>query len=160
MTLEQWAIKHHVSYEALNDLRYMFGMISTDPEPQNHTPKSEAAVQSNIRLEASRKGLRLFRNNVGVAFNDDGVRCLRYGLANDSEKLNSKVKSSDLIGIRKVLITPVMVGTIIGQFVARECKPELWEYTGTPREVAQLAFLQLILSFGGDAGFANSEGTL
>lgn len=160
MNLNQWAIKHGVSYEALEDLRREFGLIA-DMDPKSHgRDKSESAVQANVRLEASRKGLILMRNNVGVALDDNGVRSLRYGLANDSKKLNDKLKSSDLIGIRKVLITPVMVGSIIGQFVARECKPESWLYAGTKREIAQLAFLQLIMAHGGDAGFVNKEGTL
>lgn len=160
MNLNQWAIKHHVSFEALHELQIMLGMVNTDPEPKDHDAKSEAAVQADVRLEASKKGLRLFRNNVGVAPDENGVRCLRYGLANDSERMNNVVKSSDLIGIRKVLITREMVGQTIGQFVARECKPELWAYSGTKREEAQLAFLNLILSYGGDAAFATSEGTL
>lgn len=158
MNLNQWAIKWGVPFEAVEDLRRTMGAINTDPISTSSN-KPEAVVQTDVRLEASRKGLRLFRNNVGVLTDDRGVP-VRYGLCNESKQMNKKVKSSDLIGIRPVLITPVHVGQVIGQFVAREVKPEAWRYSATEREQAQLKFLELIMSFGGDAAFANSEGTL
>lgn len=158
MNLEQWAIKWGVSYEAIQDLRKQFGVINTDPV----TPvrgNSEAAVQNEIRLEASKAGLRLWRNNVGAIKDERGVP-VRYGLCNDNAQLNASLKSSDLIGIRPVLIQPHHVGTVIGQFVAREVKAPTWRYTATTREMAQLRFLELVTSLGGDACFANSVGTI
>jgi hypothetical protein len=116
-------------------------------------------VQAAVRLEASQKGVRIFRNNRG-AFQDATGRWIRYGLANDSEQYGDKIKSSDLIGIRKVMITPDMVGGSIGQFVSREIKRTDWKYRGTAEEQAQLAWLEFILLMGGDAAFANSTGTL
>lgn len=159
MLINQWAKEWGIEEEAVADLLERMGLISTDPESLDDS-SPEGVVQSKIRLEASKKGMRLFRNNVGVALDENGIRCLRYGLANDSAKLNEIIKSSDLIGIRKVLITEEMVGCVIGQFVAREIKRGGWVYSATERERAQLNFLELILSFGGDAGFATSEGTL
>lgn len=123
------------------------------------TSESEAAIQARVRLEASAKGVWLSRNNVGVLPDKRGVP-VRFGLANESKAVNQKYKSSDLIGCRPVIITSEMVGQTIGQFVAREIKEQGWTYTGTPHELAQLRFLELILSLGGDAAFANNEGTL
>lgn len=120
---------------------------------------SEAAISNLVRLEATRKGARLWRNNVGAAYMRDGS-FLRYGLANDSSSLNSQLKSADLIGIRPVLITPQHVGQVIGQFISREIKASGWRYAATPRERAQLAWAELILSLGGDAAFSIGEGTL
>ena len=157
MNLNQWAIKWGISFNALEDLRREFGMVNTDPTLKDG--ESEAAVQNRIRLEASKKGLRLWRNNVGATYTDDGS-FIRYGLVNDSKQMNEQLKSSDLIGIRPVMITPRHVNHVMGQFIAREIKPESWHYTATKREQAQLKFLELITSMGGDAAFANREGTL
>ena len=63
-------------------------------------------------------------------------------------------------GIRPVMITTEHVGTVIGQFVAREIKAGGWKYRDSGREKAQGKFLQLVASLGGDASFANREGTL
>jgi hypothetical protein len=158
MTLEQWAIKNHVSFDALHELREMLGLNGADV-PDDAVGKSEAYAQSVVRLEAAKRGIRLWRNNVGV-LNDDTGRPVRYGLANDSKEVNRIIKSADLIGIRPVLITQAHVGSRIGQFVSREVKKPGWRYTGADREAAQLAWAQLILSLGGDAGFATGEGSL
>ncbi len=158
MNLHQWAIKHSVSVHALAELNNLFGLNGTETiEPKQE--RSEAAVQSMVRLEAVQKGMRLFRNNVGAAYMQDGS-FLRYGLANDSTKLNKVLKSGDLIGIAPVRITQSMVGSIIGRFVSREIKHEGWAYSATPEEVAQLNWAQLIASFGGDAAFATGIGSL
>lgn len=154
MTLTQWAARHGVSQAALAELT---GIV-TDPQSAP-TGQSEAAVQQLVRLEASRLGMRLFRNNVGACKDETG-RVIRYGLCNDSAQMNKTVKSSDLIGIRPVIITPDMVGHTIGQFVAREVKRPGWSYRGTDREVAQQAFGQLVLKLGGDFKFCTGEGSL
>ena len=130
-------------------------MVNTDPGPPSPDVDSEANAQATIRLEASKKGLRLWRNNVGASIDDRG-NFIRFGLANDSKRMNEVIKSSDLIGIRPLNVG----GRIIGQFVAREVKPPGWQYSGTKREIAQLAFLELVASFGGDATFATDKGTL
>ena len=157
MNLNEWAIRWGVPAEALEDLRRQMGAVNTDAPVSDAL--SEAGVQSRVRLEASRRGMRLWRNNVGACYTDEG-QFIRYGLANDSHQMNKRIKSPDLVGLKPVLIEPHHVGQVIGQFVARECKPEGWRYTGTEHEQAQLKFLELVLSLGGDAAFANREGTL
>lgn len=156
MTLTEWALKWAVPLAAIRDLEASWG-VATDPAPSAAT--SEAGAMSRIRLEATARGLRLWRNNNGAATMEDGS-FIRFGLANDSEKLNKVFKSSDLIGIRPVAIGTQHFGHVLGQFVAREVKEPGWIYSGTEREAAQLAFIKLITKFGGDASFATGEGTL
>lgn len=157
ITLTQWAVKHAVPAQALYELE----VILTGQVPQiDHTPvKNEATVQSLVRLEAARKGCRLWRNNVGVLQDATG-RPVRYGLANDSKQVNEVLKSADLIGWRRVLIEPYHVGSVIAQFVSRECKESSWLYSGSKREVAQLNWGNLVTADGGDAKFCTGEGTL
>lgn len=119
---------------------------------------SEAYAQSQVMLEAPRYECRLFRNNVG-AFKDETGGFVRYGLANESKARNKRLKSSDLVGWRKRLITPQMVGFVIGQCVLREIKEPGWIYTGDEHEEAQLRWLQLGLSDGCDAAFATGPGS-
>lgn len=98
----------------------------------------------------------LWRNNVGAAKDAQG-NFFRFGLANESKAQNAVLKSGDLIGIKPVIITPEMAGSMIGQFVSIETKAAGWKYRGTPREVAQKNWIDLVRSLGGDAGFDNGE---
>jgi hypothetical protein len=157
MSLYAWGIKWGVSFEAVEDLRRQFGI--TIDTPQLHEGESEAAIQTRVRLESAKKNVTLWRNNVGAIHTKDGL-FFRYGLANDSKQMNKKIKSSDLIGIRKITIKPNHVGCVIGQFVAREIKKGGWQYAATEEELAQLKFLELVTCLGGDACFANKEGTI
>jgi hypothetical protein len=121
--------------------------------------KSESAVQAQVRLEAAEKDVILFRNNSGALPNEAG-RLVRYGLGNDSKAANQVLKSHDLIGLRRVLITQAHVGCLFGQFVSRECKPADWRFGEDPdREGPQLAF-GLVMAYGGDAAFTNGRGSL
>lgn len=158
MNLETWAIQWGVPYAALADLRERLRLNGADYMPEK-AGASEAAVQAAVRLEASRKGVYLWRNNVGALKDERGVM-VRYGLANTSAGENKILKSADLIGVRPVLIGPQHVGHTIGQFVSREVKEKGWRYSATPREEAQLAWANLVLSVGGDASFCSGEGTL
>lgn len=160
MNLHQWAARWNIPLECLRDLQTTLGTYTPPLDPASPAAgKSEAWVQSVVRIEASQKGVKLFRNNVG-ALKDERGRLVRYGLGNDSSAMNEVLKSADLIGIRKVLIQPHHVGHIFGQFVSREIKSANWQYTGAGREPAQLAWANLINSCGGDAAFATDEGTL
>jgi hypothetical protein len=156
MDLFNWAKKWNISESALWDFMRQIGV--TETQSQLTIPMSEAAVLNLVRLEAMQKGARLWRNNVGAIY--DGTNYMRYGLANDSPGLNKIIKSADLIGIKPVIITHGMVGGTIGQFISREVKPPSWQYRGTEREKAQLAWINLVLSLGGNACFATGEGTL
>jgi hypothetical protein len=155
----QWAARHGVSVQALHELQALFGMHGGHDVPAEVKGTSEAAIQSAVRLEAARKGVRLFRNNVGALIDSRGVP-VRYGLANDSKQVNEVMKSADLIGWRPLLIGPQHVGTVVAQFVSREIKEAGWHYTGRDREPAQLAWAQLVTSGGGDAAFCAGVGTL
>ncbi len=86
-------------------------------------------------------------------------RFMRWGLANDSKALNAVIKSHDLIGLRKTLVTQAMVGTHVGVFTSRECKPGDWKYSGTLRECAQLQFAALVNAQGGDAKIVTGPGS-
>lgn len=155
--ITQWALRHGVSAQALHELDVLFGIETQLLATGSYD--SEAAVQSDVRLEAAAKGIHLFRNNVGVLPDKDG-RPVRYGLANDSSRLNKIIKSADLIGWRRVRIEQSHVGSVIAQFVSRECKRGDWKYSGNDHEVAQLAWIKLINANGGDAQFCNKVGTL
>lgn len=160
--LDAWAARHTVTPAALAELRLLLVHgESFEPSVTDATVGSEAWVQSAVRLEAARLGVRLWRNNSGVAQDPDNGRPVRYGLSNESAQQNARVKSSDLIGVRPVVVTVAHVGQTIGQFVARECKASGWSgVPRTDREIAQARFLNIVASSGGDAAFASSEGTL
>lgn len=104
---------------------------------------SEAATQSALRLAAARNGCALWRNNSGACVDDRG-RLVRYGLGNDSAKLNAKWKSSDLIGIGPG-----------GRFMAIEVKRPGWkQQPSDERAAAQARFMSTVVALGGIATFA------
>ena len=117
---------------------------------------SEAAVQNNVRLAASRRGIVNFRNNSGAGKIEGENRFIRWGLCNDSKNLNAQLKSCDIIGVKPCTITQAMVGTTAGIFWARECKPSNWKRPSNEREFAQQRFIELINAHGGDARFATN----
>lgn len=158
--LHEWALQWGIPLAALHDLQRRMGVLD-DYHPGAPAPgdRSEGAVSNLVRVEASRKGMRLWRNNVGK-LDDENGRPVRYGLANDSPQVNKVLKSGDLIGIDPSPITLAMVGQPRGQFVSAECKPEGWHFTGTPRENAQQAWAMRVISLGGRALFVNREGML
>lgn len=119
----------------------------------------ETDIQAAIRLAASQQGHVLWRNNSGVLRDERGVP-VRFGLCNDSAQLNAAIKSSDLVGIRRVLVTPEMVGTVVGVFWAVECKRAGWKYKATDREKAQLRFIEAVRGMGGVGQFAAGVGDI
>lgn len=163
MTVDDWARDWGVPMHIVADLKKRLGMdgtICTQHVRRAGQTASEGHVQTKVQLEAAALDIHLFRNNVGALLDSEG-RPVRYGLANESKAMNEKIKSSDLIGIRKVFIEPRHVGRTIGQFVARECKHGAWKWGESPdRENAQLAFGNIVLAYGGDFAFAPGTGTL
>lgn len=121
---------------------------------------NEATIQDRCRLIASQRGGVLWRNNVGACVTDDG-RLLRFGLGNDSAKLNKIMKSSDLIGITPTLIQPHHVGLTLGVFTAIECKRSDWKLTpGDTHAHAQLNFITRVQALGGIAMFCTDPSEL
>ena len=155
MLVEQWAEQWNIPRQAVEDLRARIGVV-TQASVAIEDNTGEAGVQAFTRLSASRRGGILWRNNVGVCYHPGTQQPVRYGLANDSKKMNENVKSSDLIGITPVLITPDMFGQTIGVFTARECKRPGWMWSGTKREKAQKNFLNIVNGMGGDGRFVCS----
>lgn len=150
--LRAWATRHGVTAAAIAELGAILGAAGTD----SANGLSEANTQSRVRLAAPALGMRLFRNNVGVLRDERGVP-VRYGLANDSPALNKRLKSSDLIGWRRLEIG----GCVVAQFVALECKRPDWKFTpGAERDEAQRRWLELVAADGGYAKFVTDPAAI
>lgn len=156
--LHDWARTWAVSAGALRDLEARLGAMPTAVKVPGTEGMSESRVQAEVRYDAARHGVTLWRNNVGVLVDERGVP-VRYGLANDSTAVNQQVKSADLVGIRPVRITAAMVGQVIGQFVCREVKQPGWSWSGNERETAQMRWAQLVIALGGNAAFVTGPGS-
>lgn len=141
--LMAWAVKHAVPPAALVELYGMLGLVAVAVRNEAHAAASESGVSACVALEVDRWGGAAWRNNSGACVDSTG-RQVRYGLANDSKRINEVFKSSDRIGL--------VPGS--GRFLAVECKPRGWRYRGTDREVAQLNFMQRVRDLGGVACFA------
>ena len=147
----EWAVAYPEAALALGTI------LTTDV---SHTGGgSEARAQQRARLDISRQGALSWRNNVGAT----PAKCpdcqapqqpVRYGLANDSVRVNQRIKSSDLILLIPRMITPDMVGKVIGQFGAVEVKRPGSVRTTAGREAAQSAWLALVAKNGGYASFS------
>lgn len=153
--LSTWAARHNIPAAALAELRDL--LVGADTTSNVTGMDSEAGVQSRIRLEASRRGMRLFRNNVGAGHVAESGSFMRWGLCNDSAELNAQIKSADLIGICPVTVSPEHVGSVIGQFWSVECKRPGWKYSGSGREPAQLRWIEMVTALGGRASFSTGE---
>lgn len=154
LNLSEWARKHAVTPAALAELAAIIGADTQRAEGGGGG--SEAFVQSAVRLAAPAAGMRLFRNNVGALLDRRGV-LVRFGLANDTKALNRQIKSGDLIGWRRIVITPAHVGSMVAQFVSIETKHEGWTYRGDEHEEAQQRWALLVAGEGGYAKFARGS---
>jgi len=148
MTPQEWRLKYPEAAAALVQMQNE--AIATTRK--DYEGFSETAITQRARLSAAQAGGVLWRNNVGALLDSRGVP-VRYGLFNDSAKMNQLNKSPVLVGIYPRLITPADVGTTIGQFWGVEVKEAGWRYCGDAHELAQLNGIQLIRRFGGLADF-------
>ena len=115
--------------------------------------KREAEIQQLVQIEGPRLECILMRNNSGAFKNQDN-RWVRFGLGNISK---DSPKSSDLIGITTVVITPDMIGSSVGIFTAVEVKAEDWKPSETnKREKSQIDFLNWVKLRGGIGIMCNS----
>lgn len=157
MQIDLWARDWQIPPAAIADFKRRVGLDVTEPMLKNGMAASESYTQSLTRLNLAKAGCVTFRNNVGALKDQEG-RLVRYGLANESAAQNKLTKSSDLISVWPRLITPAMVGTTIGQFVATECKKGDWQPgEDKVRETAQSNFGLLVMSHGGHFQFSKGN---
>lgn len=118
---------------------------------------SESDIQQYIQLHGPYIDTWLLRNNSG-ALKDANGRLVRYGLGNTSKKVNDTMKSSDLIGIHEVTITPEMVGKKVGVFTAIEVKGSTFKPSEKDeRYLAQRNFINLVTNKGGVGAVCKSK---
>ena len=102
---------------------------------------SEQSIQQEIRIACSNGDTRLFRNNTGTLRDANG-RPVQFGLCKGS---------ADLIGWKRVTVTPEMVGSTMAVFTSIEVKAP----TGRLR-TEQQQWLDAVQAAGGIAGVARS----
>lgn len=102
---------------------------------------SEQQIQQEIRLQCGKGPVRLWRNNTGRLMDRYG-RPVTFGLCPGS---------SDLIGLRQVVIGPEHLGQTMAVFAAIEVKAP-----GGRASPEQKQFISAIQGFGGIAGIARS----
>lgn len=151
--LAAWAARWGIPIAAVHDLRALMGVAPAAVSGVTAFG-SEASVQNAIRIAGAKKfNARLFRNNSGAGVDDRGNH-IRWGLCNESAKVNAVMKSSDLIGITP---TVCQCGCVWGVFTAIECKKPGWKFRESDqRAVAQLNFIKLVVALGGVGKFATS----
>lgn len=157
--LSEWAERFNIGPDALFSL---YGILtaplgSSELAPYEKMP--EKHVQDALRVVAgAREHTYLWRNNVGATQTPDG-RMIRYGLCNESKKLNQRFKSSDLIGGTPIVVTPEMVGKRVMVFTAVEVKKADWKPgSDTQRERGQLRFINAVRAAGGIGFFCRDSG--
>lgn len=102
----------------------------------------ETTIQNDIEVYLSENGFIIFRNNVG-GWKDEHGRLIRYGLFKGS---------SDLIGLKPIIITEEYLGKKIAQFCAIETKTNLGSLSP-----AQKRFLNMVRYNGGICGVAREN---
>ncbi len=122
----------------------------------------ERYIQNLIRIELSNLGIMNFRNNTGMGWAGKVTKIREAGkyLCYPGDAIVRKAMplkaglcegSSDIIGIKTIVITSDMVGKSIGVFVALEVKAK----NGKESE-KQKTFIDNINNAGGIAGIVRS----
>jgi hypothetical protein len=104
---------------------------------------SEQSIQQHIRLACSNGPVRLFRNNIGRLPDPRTGRWVEFGVGGKG--------AGDLLGWRRVTITPDMVGQQVAVFTSIEVKTP----TGRIRPEQQ-QWMDTVQAAGGIAGVARS----
>lgn len=167
MDYNEWVSRHP---QAAADLQVMLGAVPWPTGGVGGEGKPEGWAQQQARFKAAQQGAMAWRNNVGATPAKTQHACprcqfrfeeqqqpVRYGLANDSAKLNERIKSSDLILAIPRVIRQEDVGTTIAQFGSVETKRPGWVFTGKGQEAGQAAWLALITKIGGFACFSTGD---
>ncbi len=105
---------------------------------------SESSYSRRLLLRVSERGLRMFRNNVGM-LKDRFGNWIKYGVCNPG--------GSDYIGWKSVVITPEMVGCKVAIFAAMEVKA----VDGKAPTDDQSDFLRAVRDAGGIALLARES---
>lgn len=105
--------------------------------------KEETDITSNIRIDLSGFGVRVFKNVRGMFYTLDKKRKVKAGLMAPG--------ASDLIGGTPVLITPDMVGRTIAVFTVIEVKTKDGKASGDQGD-----FITYVREMGGFAGVARN----
>lgn len=125
--------------------------------------KTETDIVRLIMLAVSKTGARIFRNNTGMGWIGKSVKFTKQQIisVNAGDVLIKQgrvfhaglcVGSSDLIGLKSVIVTPEMVGKPIAVFLAIEGK------TATGRATKeQIAFIEMVKQSGGIGFIARNE---
>lgn len=114
----------------------------------------EATILKAVHLAIGRVA-SVFRNNTGQAWTANNITRLPNGdiILHQPRPLHAGLTkgSSDLIGWRRVVVTPHMVGTPVAVFVAIEVKNDRGRAT-----VEQQRFIDAVKLSGGLAGIART----
>lgn len=161
MTFLEWCHRWALPQQAIDELIATCVQVTS---PQSG--ELESPVSDRIRLKVARTALLpwgqqkiLWRNNRGAGQLKNGS-FVRWGLANDSEKLGARVKSGDHIGGEQILITPAMVGSVMLRFWSVEVKRSNWTHPSSALEYAQVQWASIVNALGGRAIITNSEETV
>ncbi len=90
--LHTWAAEWQFSQFAVLDLMTRLGAGYEPYQPDGVEGWSETAMSNLVRINAAKVGILAWRNNVGVLNDERGVP-VRFGLCNDTKKLNTNIKS-------------------------------------------------------------------